>query len=283
MDFYFFALKIGVLNFQRCKSGYSIVKNDDGTLVQLEISRPTKEIRDRNYKNVVKPIMPHNFFDSVTLYIPVDGGDELVFNIIGSASQENNKINNKILEKLNEFIVYKSCQIGDLRKSKLNELKAYKYTGYKYIGNLRKSINIYETIFSNFYDKIKIRHTLKQKIFNIPINDFKNISTKFDELFLDYIKHAYNKNVLKIIKRNLIDYLLVPAIKNPIHGSNIYKHIISSFDLFNNLFLSFINWREINDFIVQNITIDFFVESDEKILELKNELNNIYSSEIFTI
>jgi hypothetical protein len=74
----------------------------------------------------------------------------------------------------------------------------------------------------------------------------------------------------------------MPAIKNPIYCHNIYKHIISSFDLFNNLFLSFINWRETNDFIVQNITIDFFVESDEKILELENELKNIYSSEIFT-
>ena len=241
------------------KSGYSVVKNDDGSLVlpAYAISIPTKEIRGKYYKNVVTPIMPYKFFDSVTLYIPVDGGDELVFNIIGSASTSQK--NNKILEKLNEFIAYKNG----------------------YIGNLRKSINIYETIFSNFYDKIKIRHTLKQRIFNIPINDLKNISTKFDELLLDYIKHTYNKNILKIIKRNLIDYLLMPAIKKPIHGHNIYNHIISSFGLFNNLFLSFINWREINDFIVQNITIDFFVESDEKILELENELNNIYSNTEF--
>ena len=244
------------------KSGYSVVKNDDGSLVLPEyaISIPTKEIRGKYYKNVVTPIAPYNFFDSITLYIPVDGGDELVFNIIGSASTSQK--NNKILEKLNEFIAYKNGKNG-------------------YIGNIRKSINIYETIFSNFYDKIKIRHTLKQRIFNIPINDLKNISTKFDELLLDYIKHTYNKNILKIIKRNLIDYLLMPAIKKPIHGCNIYKHIISSFGLFNNLFLSFINWREINDFIVQNITIDFFVESDEKILELENELNNIYSNTEF--
>ena len=125
-----------------------IVKNDDETLVQLlEISSPTKEIHGRYYKNVVKPIMPRNFFDSVTLYIPVDGGDELVFNIIGSISQENNKIDNKILEKLNEFIAYKSIHIG----------------------NLRKSINIYETIFSNFYDKIKIRHVLHLFTFQTPI------------------------------------------------------------------------------------------------------------------
>jgi GTPase SAR1 family protein len=241
------------------KSGYSVVKNDDGSLVlpAYAISIPTKEIRGKYYKNVVTPIAPYNFFDSITLYIPVDGGDELVFNIIGSASTSQK--NNKILEKLNEFIAYKNG----------------------YIGNIRKSINIYETIFSNFYDKIKIRHTLKQRIFNIPINDLKNISTKFDELLLDYIKHTYNKNILKIIKRNLIDYLLMPAIKKPIHGCNIYKHIISSFGLFNNLFLSFINWREINDFIVQNITIDFFVESDEKILELENELKIIKSNDNF--
>ena len=245
------------------KSGYSVVKNDDGSLVlpAYAISIPTKEIRGKYYKNVVTPIMPYKFFDSVTLYIPVDGGDELVFNIIGSASASASTYqkNNKILEKLNEFIAYKNG----------------------YIGNLRKSINIYETIFSNFYDKIKIRHTLKQRIFNIPINDLKNISTKFDELLLDYIKHTYNKNILKIIKRNLIDYLLMPAIKKPIHGHNIYNHITSSFDLFNNLFLSFINWREINDFIVQNITIDFFVESDEKILELENELKIIKSNDKF--
>ena len=31
-------------------------------------SIPTKEIRGKYYKNVVTPIMPYKFFDSVTLY-----------------------------------------------------------------------------------------------------------------------------------------------------------------------------------------------------------------------
>jgi GTPase SAR1 family protein len=242
------------------KSGYTIfkhVKHTDGTYHQLlqDISIPNKCINNINgYTMEVKPIMPCRFFESVTLYIPIDNDDELVFNIIGSVPHDNNKI----LEKLNGFLAFDGG----------------------YIGDFRKSINIYETIFSNFYDKIKVKHVLKNDIFNIPVKPFINLSTKFDELFLDYIKHVYNKNVLKIIKKNLIDYLLMPAIKNPIYCHNIYKHIISSFDLFNNLFLSFMgeSWRETNDFIVQNITIDFFAVSDEKILELENELKNIQSN-----
>ncbi len=100
-------------------------------------------------------------------------------------------------------------------------------------------------------------------IFNIPVKQFINIRKKFDELFLNYIKQVYNENVLKILKRNVIDQYINTVFISEIYKPNPYVHDPSKF--FIKLF-SAVGCRDeiryFNDFILQNLTIDFFAESD---------------------
>jgi len=117
-----------------------------------------------------------------------------------------------------------------------------------------------DTFFSNFYDMITISYSLKDTIFNIPVKRFINIKKKFDELFLKYIKQVYNKNVLKILKRNFIDQYINQYMLN--NGAvRPFKP-----EIFNEL-ISKLGWRDesryFNDFIIENLTIDFFAESYE--------------------
>ena len=121
----------------------------------------------------------------------------------------------------------------------------------------------YDTFFSNFYDRITISYSLKDNIFNIPVKRFINIRKKFDELFLKYIKQVYNKKVLKILKRNVIDQYINTDLSRSMYGAHQYVHKPDEF--FINLF-SKLGCRDesryFNDFIIQNLTIDFFAESD---------------------
>jgi len=121
----------------------------------------------------------------------------------------------------------------------------------------------YDTFFSNFYDRITISYCLKDNIFNIPVKRFINIRKKFDELFLKYIKQVYNENVLKILKRNVIDQYLNTVLSRSMYGAHQYVHDPSTFCI--KLFRAVgerDESRYFNDFIIQNLTIDFFAESD---------------------
>jgi hypothetical protein len=124
------------------------------------------------------------------------------------------------------------------------------------------ALQCYDTLFSNFYDRITISYMLKDNIFNIPVKRFINIRKKFDELFLQYIKQVYNEDVLKILKRNVIDQYINTALISYHPGP--YVHDPSTF--FIKLFRAVGERHEsryFNDFIIQNLTIDFFAESDE--------------------
>jgi hypothetical protein len=122
----------------------------------------------------------------------------------------------------------------------------------------------YDTFFSNFYDRITISYMLKDNIFNIPVKRFINIRKKFDELFLQYIKQVYNEDVLKILKRNVIDQYINTVLSRSMYGAHQYVHDPSTF--FIKLFQAVGERHEsryFNDYIIQNLTIDFFAESDE--------------------
>jgi hypothetical protein len=218
-------------------------------VVQIE-QVPTK------YFIGASPVMPYTFFKSVVLYIPFDYNTNLGFNIIG--------------------YMYKDCNI---RKLGLFFGKEYNDHNFNYNTTVYDSIQIFENVFSNFYDKIKINHVLEDNIFNIPIVRFININTKFEKLLMKYIKHRLNKNVLKSIKRTIIDFILM-SVKDNYSTEYINSYAMNVVPLFNNIFMSMMGHvnKDINDFILQNLTIDFFVESEEDILKLESELKIIQSN-----
>ena len=151
--------------------------------------------------------------------------------------------------ELKYYLKYSHHDNNDLIK-KLFKFRDDPYRSYDYrypICCLADNIKRIENIFSNFYDKIKIVH--------ISVKKFTNINKKFDELLLKYIKQIYTENVLETIKRNLIDRLFQQDY------NTFYKYFCN----FNTLIHTTQNQRfaHINDFIVKNITIDFFAESEE--------------------
>jgi hypothetical protein len=206
------------------------------------------------------PIQPYEFFKSVRLCIPVEGSYELEYIMIGDLTRDEH-----IFRTNNEEIL-----------AKLQGLTCNNYTVG---GDICKSIKVYETILSNFNDKIKIKYTLKDNIFNIPIKQLVNPNKNFDELFIKYIKHRFNENVLKIIKRYVINKLVDCCF--PIqHGLTVTQRVWGTMPVLGTLFREIMGLQniEINDFILQNLTIDFFTESKEDILKLENELKFIQSN-----
>ena len=218
-------------------------------VVQIE-QVPTK------YFIGASPVMPYTFFKSVVLYIPYDYNTNLGFNIIGN--------------------MYNECNI---RKLGLMLGKEYNDHNFNYNTTVYDSIQIFENVFSNFYDKIKINYVLEDNIFNIPIVRFININTKFEKLLMKYIKHRLNKNILKSIKRTITDFILM-SVKDNYSNHHITSYAMNVVPLFNNIFMSMMgrDYKEINDFILENLTIDFFVESEEDILKLENKLKFIQSN-----
>jgi GTPase SAR1 family protein len=207
------------------------------------------------------PVMPYTFFESVALCIPINDDNVLEFAIIGNT--DHNKNRSIILNFNNDYSMYNDPI---------------------HIHNL---FQCYETIFYNFYNKIKIKCVLYKNIFNIPINRFININNKFDKLFLKYIKHRLNENVLEAIKRKCIDTLLcIPEFQHSPNQSPIEKSIYIITYLFDNFIGQSRAYTAINDFIVENLTIDIFAESEEDIIKLENELkfiqSNIVSLETYT-
>jgi hypothetical protein len=202
------------------------------------------------------PVMPYTFFKSVVLYIPFDYNTNLGFNIIGN--------------------MYNDCNI---RKIGLFFGKEYNDHNFNYNTTVYDCIQIFENLFSNFYDKIKINYVLTDNIFNIHIDRFININTKFEKLLMKYIKQRLNKNVLKSIKRTITDFILM-SVKDNYSNHYITSYAMNVVPLFNNIFMSMMGreYKEINDFILQNLTIDFFAESEEDILKLENKLKFIQSN-----
>jgi hypothetical protein len=214
------------------------------------------------YFHGMTPIQPYHFFENVTLFIPIELETELIFNIIGDYGSN----------------LYEDSTLL-YNKNIINEINGINFRyGYRG-GSVYKCIQLYENIFSNFCKKIKIKHVLKNNIFNIPVKRFININKKFDELFLQYIKQRYTENVLETIKRNVIDKF-IGLINNNKNINNIVDEINESAIFFNKLIqiMMGLQHEEINDFIVHNLTIDYFVESDENIINLDIELKNIQSN-----
>ena len=221
------------------------------------------------------PIQPYEFFKSVRLCIPVEGGYELEYIMIGDLTRDEHIYRNK-----NDEILAK--------------LQGLTYTNYTEGGDICKSIQVYETILSNFNDKNKIKYTLKDNIFNIPIKQLVNPNKNFDKLFIKYIKQRFNEKLLKIIKRNVINKLVDECCMSNIYGRDTAHNVPLATRLhnfcwvFHNIFYKMIGLQniEINDFILQNLTIDFFTESKEDILKIENELkfiqSNIVSLETYT-
>jgi len=212
------------------------------------------------------PCQPYKIFVSVRLCIPVDGGFELEYNMIGNYTKPLHNVNLwPERHANNEFILYK-----------LQGITVDKTTNNNIGGDICKSIQVYETILSNFYNKIKIRYILKN---NIHIRQSEKTNKKFDELFLKYIKYRFNENVLDIIKRNIINTLVYNTcmIGDPSRRDDMTVKIMSSTHGFHNIFDSMIGSENtvINDFIVQHLTIDYFEGTNKEILNLENELTNI--------
>jgi GTPase SAR1 family protein len=208
------------------------------------------------------PINPLDFFVSVGFCIPIDDNEY----VIGLHNMYNDyKKSIRIL--LNNVVYGYNFEIHGFN----NDGRIYSY-------NIPNMINRYETIFSNFYDKIKIKLVLKDNIFNIPIERFININNKFDKLIMKFIKQQLNKNVLEGIKRKCIDTVLSKennnnpsCVKSVCYFYNIIQRCITSEN--NSIF---------NDFIVENLTIDFFAESEEDKINLESELK-IISSNIYKL
>jgi GTPase SAR1 family protein len=208
------------------------------------------------------PINPLDFFVSVGFCIPIDDNEY----VIGLHNMYNDY--KKSIRILLNNVVY----------GYNFEIHGFNYDGRIYSYNIPNMINRYETIFSNFYDKIKIKLVLKDNIFNIPIERFININNKFDKLIMKFIKQQLNKNVLEGIKRKCIDAVLSkennnnpPCVKSVCYFYNIIQRCITSEN--NSIF---------NDFIVENLTIDFFAESEEDKIKLESELK-IISSNIYKL
>jgi GTP-binding protein EngB required for normal cell division len=242
-------------NFPEFKS---LCLDFNGTYTYVD-GTPTKKVNihvPTKYFIGAIPIQPSDFFAyrSIKLIIPKDGdgSDKLVCHIPSMSFFGNEGCLSAVLDP----------QIDR--------------TGNNRLCN---ALQWYDTFFSNFYDRITISYVLKDNIFNIPVKRFINIRKKFDELFFSYIKQVYNENVLKILKRNVIDHTINSFISRH-HRNNISSHDSPS-QFFLKLF-SEIGCRDesryFNDFILQNLTIDFFAESEEDILKLKTELKNIQSN-----
>ena len=207
------------------------------------------------------PIQPYEFFKSVRLCIPVEGSYELEYIMIGDLTRDEHIFRNN-----NEEIL-----------AKLQGLTCNNYTVG---GDIYKSIKVYETILSNFNDKIKIKYTLKDNIFNIPIKQLVNPNKNFDKLFIKYIKQRFNKNVLKIIKRYVINKLVDECCFPNQHGMTVAHRIWCTMPVLGTLFREIMGLQNtvINDFILENLTIDFFAESEEDKIKLENELKIIQSN-----
>ena len=181
------------------------------------------------------PVMPYTFFESLALIIPVDGEMEIVFDIIGSFSFYKNDHYRIPYNNCRQYLLGQTG--GHIRKNdKINIInvlfKIINQRGsFSFSDNcLYDNIQLIENIFSNFYDIIKIKYVLKDNIFNIPIKRFIYIYTKFDELFLKYIKQLLNENILEVIKRNLIDYLFKLHINNSCFCGSFPSFFIKAFE-----------------------------------------------------
>jgi hypothetical protein len=195
------------------------------------------------------PIQPCDFFEVIRLHISINdnNSNKFIFNIPSMDSE----------------VKYLQTGIPQDIDNRGNNM-------------LCDTIEWYNTLFSNFYDRITIVYRLKDTIFNIPVKRFINMRKKFDELFLQYIKKIYNDDVLKILKRNVIDNII-----NTVYTDTYQPQVYDPCKFFIKLFSKF-GYRDkskyFNDFILQNLTIDYFVESDEKILKLESELKEIQSN-----
>jgi GTPase SAR1 family protein len=240
-------------------------------IVQIE-QVPTK------YFIGVAPVMPYTFFESLALYIPVESEMEIVFDMIGTYYNNGHYIipNGREYFRDDTIFISKNDKINIINALfKINNKRGSTFFSYNC---LYYNIQLIENIFSNFYDIIKIKYVLKDNIFNIPIKRFININTKFDKLFLKYIKQLLNKNILEVIKRNLIDCLFRLHI-----GDSGLCGLCSSFpSVFIKAFELIIREGRLNDFIVENLTIDFFAESEEDKIKLESELK-IISSNIYKL
>jgi hypothetical protein len=180
------------------------------------------------------PIQPSNFFESRSIKFSLDGPDNFIFNIPSM-----------------------HCESGWLPNDFTHDCMSR--TGKNVVSD---ALQWYDTFFSNFYDRITIVYRLKDNIFNIPVKRFINIRKKFDELFLNYIKQVYNENVLKILKRNVIDQYI-----NTVLSKNRSTDCVDELSAFLKTLFRAVGERDesryFNDFIIQNLTIDFFAESDE--------------------
>jgi hypothetical protein len=216
----------------------------------------------------VTPINPLDFFVSVDMCILVDDG-EIAFCMDRRGCSDG-------LILLNNIVFGYNFEMNGFHNNSGMNYKNYQY-------NVDNMINRYETIFSNFYDKIKIKFVLKDNIFNIPIERFVNINTKFDKLIMKYIKQQFTKNVLEGIKRRCIDTVL------SCDPYSTYPPCVLSVNYFCRIIEECLNYRSLsrfNDFIVENLTIDFFAESEEDKIKLENQLkiiqSNIVSLETYT-
>ena len=220
------------------------------------------------------PIMPLQLFESVDLCIPIDD-NEIVFNM-NSKCSDDYKQDIRIL--LNNCVFGYKFEMHGYNNDDVN----FNYHSHKY--NIANIINRYENIFSNFYDIIKINCVLKDNIFNIPIDRFININTKFEKLIMKYIKQQLNKNVLEGIKRRCIDTVLSEevgyrpkCVESVLYFRSVIHRCLTYDDRTNSI---------INDFILENLTIDFFAESEEYKIKLESELkiiqSNIVSLETYT-
>jgi len=195
------------------------------------------------------PIQPCDFFEVIRLHILINDNDsnKFIFNIPSMHSE----------------VKYLQTDIPQVIGTRGNNM-------------LCDTIEWYNTLFSNFYDRITIVYRLKDTIFNIPVKRFINMRKKFDELFLQYIKKIYNDDVLKILKRNVIDNLI-----NTVYSDTYQPQVYDPCNFFIKMFSKF-GYRDkskyFNNFILQNLTIDYFFESDEKILKLESELKEIQSN-----
>jgi hypothetical protein len=203
---------------------------------------------------------------------------EIVFDMIGTYYNNGHYIipNGREYFRDDTIFISKNDKINIINALfKINNKRGSTFFSYNC---LYYNIQLIENIFSNFYDIIKIKYVLKDNIFNIPIKRFININTKFDKLFLKYIKQLLNKNILEVIKRNLIDCLFRLHI-----GDSGLCGLCSSFpSVFIKAFELIIREGRLNDFIVENLTIDFFAESEEDKIKLESELK-IISSNIYKL
>jgi GTP-binding protein EngB required for normal cell division len=159
-----------------------------------------------------------------------------------------------------------------------NQITSGNYAGQFY--GTYELIGFYDQIFSNLNDRIEFRYVLKNTLFNKPISSFANLSKNLDEVLKIYVKQRFNDNMLEIAKRKVVDEIISTCIANNGVTADEFKAVFAYFIKLIRMIMG--NYHaQVCDFIVHNLTIDYFAESDEwkeKRSKLEAEKNEIESN-----